>query len=428
MHTMFNRNNRRHLVQAGLCLLLVGLVLPAAWAQSIRIAATVNDEVITTTDVDDRVALTLSATNLPMTDETKKQMTPRILQSLIDEVLEVQEAKKQVVTVTDNEVAAAIDDIGKHRDLPPGGLKKKITEQGLSMRSLENEVRAQLLWNKVVQRKLRRNVTISQDEIARAQQVEVASPGLNEVHVAALQIPITANSKEADVKKLVGLISDGVKAGSSLSAIAAKYVDRSDLIFSPPVWLTEESLPPDIRRTLHETKEGTVTQPLRSGNSIQFIELMGRRVTKLPPSGTEFTIKQITFTVPAKLDKPTRAKLTASADILHKNGGSCEDASIPETPLKPEVAFSQPTIDKLSPEQGSMLSRLQVGEVSEPLLSTGSMRLVVLCEKREPTGAAANPNSESVRQKIFAEKLELEAQKHLRNLRREATIDIRSGE
>jgi peptidyl-prolyl cis-trans isomerase SurA len=92
--------------------------------------------------------------------------------------------------------------------------------------------------------------------------------------------------------------------------------------------------------------------------------------------------------------------------------------------LPAKVQLVRTHVGDLSPQQRSIVSHLEVGDVSEPLFGPDAVRLVVLCEKVEPSEGTL-PNAEAIRQQLFAEKLELEAQKHLRNLRREAFIDIK---
>lgn len=394
-----------------------------AHAEKIGIAATVNDEVITTTDVAARRTLIMDASDIPVTPENERRITPRILQALIEETLELQEAKRQSITVSQAEIDKALDDLGARQKLPPGELKKTLQAKGLSVRSLENQVKAQLAWTKVVQRKLRRNVTVTQDELLLAQQAQAAAPGVTELRLTALVVPITPQSKEAEVKARVGELNAAITGGQPLAAVAEKYAGKGDVQFTAPVWVAEDTLPADVQRLLRETEPGKVAGPVRTGNVIQFVEVLEKRVTKRPPAATELLLKQIGFDLPVKPDKAMQKKVTDTVALLRKDPGSCESDAVPSTPLPVQAVFATPTVGNLTPEQVNIVARLNVGEVSEPLVMQGKLRLILLCEKREPTGAVQA--SEALRQELFASKMDLEAQKHLRNLRRDASIEIR---
>lgn len=402
---------------------LLLMVASPAWAQKVTIAATVNDEVITSSDVDARRDFVMLTANIPDTEEMRQRLTPRILQSLIDEALQRQEAKRQSIVITDEDVEKAIDNIGERQNMPPGGLKKALTEKGINVRTLESQMRAQLAWNKVVQRKLRRNVTISQDEVLRAQQAEASSPGITEYHIAALLVPITATSTEEETKARVEEVQSALAAGTAFSKLANKYAGRKDIAFNPPIWVAEEAMPPEVKKAIEALAPEAVTPPVRTGNIVQFIQMLEKRVTKKAATATQVILKQITLDIPPNADKEMQSKLADSVQMLRSKPGSCEDTALVSTPVPAKAEFARVAIGDLTPDQQAAISRLAVGEVSEPLVAPENLRLVLLCERQEPSVNTADVDA--LRQKIFEEKIDLEAQKHLRNLRRDATIDIR---
>jgi len=166
------------ILRFGLLLLLAGgLALAARAEEAVSIAAIVNDEVITTLDVNERRALVITTTGITKSPQVEKRLTPQIIQTLINEKLQLQEAKRLSITVNDKEIEAAIAAIEKDRNRPPGSLKAFLEKQNVPIRALEYQLRAQISWGKVVARKLRREVTISEDEIVRAQQAVGAAGG-----------------------------------------------------------------------------------------------------------------------------------------------------------------------------------------------------------------------------------------------------------
>jgi peptidyl-prolyl cis-trans isomerase SurA len=404
---------------------LIGFVIAApmmAQAEQLSIAAIVNDDVITTNDVSERRDFMMVTSGIPVTLENQQRITPRIVQQLIDETLQLQEAKRQSLVVSEDELAKAMDDISLKRDLDQvGGIKKLIAEKGLSQRTLDNQLRAQLAWQKVVQRKLRRNVSIAQDEITRAQQAQAAAPGTTELYIAVLSLPIEDEKKTT---KLADEISTHLKTGGDLTSIAASYMGRKEIKFSQPLWLAEDSLKPSLQQALRDLKPGEVTPALRSTEAIQFVQLLDRQVNKPQDDNTEIAIKQISIDLPGQRDKASVAKLRAAGEFLRKNPGECTSETLPPTDIPATASFARTKMGSLSSQQRNILGRLKVGEVSVPMPGREVVHLIMLCEKIEP--AAGNlPDPEVVRQRLFAEKIELEAQKHLRNLRRDAYIDIK---
>lgn len=401
------------------------LSVEGAQAARVNIAAVVSDDIITTADVDERRGLIMATAGIPETVENQQRISSRIMQALIDETLQMQEAKRQSVTVSDEELSKAIDEMGARDNGET--VRDFIKKRGLSMRSMESQLRAQLAWNKVVQRKLRRNVSISQDEISRARQAAASAPGEVEVRLQALEMRIPSEDKTEATTKLAEEVALDLKAGAPMGSVAARLIGNPNVRYSQPTWVPESNLPPPLQQALRAMKAGEYTPPLRGGNAIQILQMMERNTAPKLADTTEFAIKQISIAVPKKRNKASLAKLSAVAESLRANSGSCMDDSVPAVDLPAQAKFVRLRLANMSPEQRSIVSHLEVGDVSEPLLSPDALRLIVMCEKIEPAGGAL-PDSEKIRQQLFAEKIELEAQKHLRNLRRDAYIDIKGDE
>ena len=400
------------------------MALPVMAAQ-VNIAAIVNDSIITTADVEARRDIIMATAEIPMTVENQQKITPRIMQSLIDEALEMQDAKSQSITISDEEVSKAIDAMGA-KGANNETLRNFVTRNTLSMTSVEGQVRAQLAWNKVVQKKLRRNVNVSQDEVARARKATAAAPGEEDLRIQAIDIKVAAGDGGVNAKKIAEDIALQIKSGTNMATIAAHYIKQPEVHYSPPVWVPTEKLPAALQQVVHGMKANDVTPPLHNAESIQILQLLDRQTVSKQADDTEYALKQIMIEVPPKSDKRVAAKLRIAASILRTDPGTCMDEAIPKVDLPTQVKFVRTKLAALSPPQRSLVGHLEVGDVSEPLPGPDALRLIVMCEKIEP--AAGNlPAADAVRQQLFEEKLELEAQKRLRNLRRDAYIDIKGA-
>lgn len=415
------RGDKRSVLAA---VVLAVLALQPVWAAAVRIVATVGEEVITSTDLTERVALVMAMNDIPASPANIQKVTPRVVQSLIDETLQLQEAKRSSITVSDEELAEAIKGIGVRGQNK--SMQDLIRERGLSMRTLEQQIRAQLAWKKLVQRKLRRNVSISQDELERAQLAAANAPAEEEFRIQALEFPVGNAQAATSVEKQVEDVLIELKSGAEMAAIAAREMPQSGVRYSQPNWVPESQLPPALQQTLRGLKAGELTPPLRSGRAIQLLQMMERRGAPKLDDTTEYALKQITIAVPETRDKASLSTLRNVATSLRADPGDCLSEAVPETALPVQVNFVRTRVGALSPQQRSIVSHLEVGEVSEPLLGPDALRLVVMCEKIEPAGGAL-PDADKIRQQLFAEKLELEAEKHLRNLRRDASIDIKGA-
>lgn len=415
-------SNLKTKILGGIFLTAVSFV--TAHAAGVSIAAVVGDDIITTSDIAERRALIMATAGIPATAENQQRILPRVMQSLIDETLQMQEAKRNSITISDEEVAKAIADTATRSENGETVLDF-IKKQGLSERSFEAQARAQLAWTKVVQRKLRRNVSIAQDEIARASAAEAATPGEIELRLTAFEIRPTKGKEDA-ANKLAEEITLQLRAGADSAGIASRYIRQSEVQYNPPIWIAEKDMPPQVQQALRTLKPGEASPPLRSSAGIQIIQLLERKTAPKLSDATEYAIKQIAVTVPKKRDKASLNQLHEAVNTLRTNPGDCISETVPMVSLPVDVKFVRTRVGAMTPQQRQIISRLEVGEVSEPLMGPDAVRLVVMCEKIEPAGGDT-PDVERIRQQLFAEKLELEAQKHMRNLRRDAFIDIKGA-
>src|SRR5688500_16678796 len=116
--------------------LLVGLLFaclaaPLGAQETLRIAAVVNDEVISVFDLANRTRLALLTTGLPDNMDTRRRLQPQVLRSLIDERIQTQEAARQNISATESEMQSAIARIEENNRMPPGGLEQVIRQSGV---------------------------------------------------------------------------------------------------------------------------------------------------------------------------------------------------------------------------------------------------------------------------------------------------------
>lgn len=407
-------------------MLLTLAAASAAYAERIDIAAVVGEEIISTNDVAERRDLLMATNNMQPTIENQKRITPRVIQSLIDENIQMQEAKRLSIGVSKEEMDKAFASLEESRRLPPGTLRKSLESQGLSLRSLEDQVRAQLSWTKVVQRKLRREVSISDDEIARAQQAAAADPGVPQVRIAAISVLVLKPGDEKAAAEFAQAIADKLKAGMPMNDMLMKLNGRQDVRISPPGWVDEEKLQPAMQQALRTMQPGEVTPPLKSMNTFQLIQVLERRVAKRVPETTEMVLKEIVIPTPQKPDQKSMMALRDLVETTGRNPGDCLSESVGDPASKAKVKFSRVSYGSLPNELKPIVADLGVTEVSQPVPSPDAVRLFMLCERIDP-GMGNLPPAAEVRRQLFNEKIELEAEKHLRNLKRDTFIEVKGA-
>ena len=129
-------------------LLLAAIVVagPAQAQEVMRIAAVVNDEIISVYDLSARMRLVLISSGLEDTQEVRNRLVPQVLRGLVDERLQLQEAKRLNISVRQDRIDEALHTIEEQNEMAAGGLDAFLGRAGVDRATIEEQVRAGISW------------------------------------------------------------------------------------------------------------------------------------------------------------------------------------------------------------------------------------------------------------------------------------------
>ena len=116
----------------------------------LRIAAVVNDRVISGLDVVNRLKFVIWSTGVPNTPENRKRLSTQILRNLIDEELQSQEADKLNVSVNDRDVENALATVAKRNKMTARRLTNILLRNGISASTLRRQLRVHIAWGRAI--------------------------------------------------------------------------------------------------------------------------------------------------------------------------------------------------------------------------------------------------------------------------------------
>ena len=137
---------------------------PAGPYPEIRIAAVVNDEVISVSDLASRIRMILLSTAIPDTPQARQRLAAQVLRTLVDERLQIEEAKRKNITATSAEVQKAISGIEQQNNMKPGQLDQVLKSNGIEPDALIQQVTAAIVWAKLV-----RQLAVDTDPVSDAE-------------------------------------------------------------------------------------------------------------------------------------------------------------------------------------------------------------------------------------------------------------------
>src|SRR5262245_25201337 len=188
-------------------------VAPAAAQESMRIAAVVNEDVISELDIYMRLRMAMLSAHLEDTPETRDRLMPQVLRNLIDDRLKLQEAKRENITVNPADVEKRIDAIGERNNMSRDELSDFLRGNGILVEALADQINAELSWARLVQRKLRPRITITDQEINDEANRIRATAGDTEYKLYQIFLAVDAPDQEASIRdsgeRLIEQLNEG---------------------------------------------------------------------------------------------------------------------------------------------------------------------------------------------------------------------------
>ncbi|MGH7413281.1 MAG: peptidylprolyl isomerase [Candidatus Rokuibacteriota bacterium] len=132
-----------------------------------RVIAVVNNDAITQYELDEAELYYLAETRERMSDgEARKALRARLLQNLIENRIQLQQAEREKVLVEEPELAEAVGEIMKKlKAKDEQEFEAMIKSQGLTIEGVRKRMRDQLMVQRVVRRKVALRISVTEQEI-----------------------------------------------------------------------------------------------------------------------------------------------------------------------------------------------------------------------------------------------------------------------
>ena len=97
--------------------------------------------------------MVMLSSNLPDTPDTRQRIAAQVLRTIVDEKLQLQEAKRQNITATDEEINKALRaDRKAKQSCSPGSSTEVLKAHGIERSALVDQLTASIVWAKLVRR------------------------------------------------------------------------------------------------------------------------------------------------------------------------------------------------------------------------------------------------------------------------------------
>jgi peptidyl-prolyl cis-trans isomerase SurA len=260
---------------------------PVLAQKAMGIAAVVNDEAISMTDVEDRIRLVLASSGLPDSKEIRAKIIPQILDGLVEEQLKLQEAKRNNLMVSEEEVAEGLSTIAKQNNFTSEQFIDVMQKQGVPKNTLMRQIQAQLAWNNVVKQKLRNQVDVSETDVDLRLSRLKNKIGQTEYLVSEIFLPIENGKREGEVMQLAQRMAELQAKKAPFGPVAVQFSKAAGAEKGGVLgWLLQGDLEPELDQILTTLSEGQVSNPIKTTTGVYIIMLSKKRTISeesIPP-------------------------------------------------------------------------------------------------------------------------------------------------
>jgi peptidyl-prolyl cis-trans isomerase SurA len=401
---------------------------PAAPASGgASIAAVVNDQIITTQDVQDRARLLALSTGMTPTPDAMARLAPQVTRQLIDQALQMQEIDQLNVTVSDADLAGAIAHIEQGNNMPAGGLQARMQAQGVSFASLLAQLRVEIGWQTVLHQVLGPGLTPSPGDMNAEKTALKAEIGSTQYHLSEIFVPVTDPANEASARAFTSTIIDQLRKGAPFPVVAAQFSQADSALTGGDIGFKRLSeLDPAVASIVAGMPVGAISNPIRVPGGYDIVELADEHAIGTALQ-TMLSIRQVYAPYPAPITNgqvgPAQAAIINKLMTLAHQAKSCDDM----TALNAQFGNARPAdpgpvnlATVTPPAFQAILAKLQTGQVSEPLVEAAGVSVVMLCSRDQE--AATLPSDDDIANIIIERRVDLESQQLLDILRHRALI------
>lgn len=400
---------------------------PAAAQEIDRIAAVVNDEIISIRDLDARLKLAITVSGLQDNIENRRRAIPQVLRKMVDERIQSQEAGRLKVAVTGEELNRSLSNVENQNRMPPGSLLPSLTKAGVDPDAVKEQLRADIVWVKLIMRTLQPQIKVGEDEVSERLETIRQQFGQPEFMLAEIFLPVDSPRQEEESRRLGERLIEQLRAGAPFQALARQFSQSGSAANGGVLgWVTPATLDDDVREAAQKLDKEQVSPLIRTSTGFAILAMIDKRIAGQAHADPRFSLSQVFFPVPPS-GGPSLQQLSAKAAELTTPLKSCDEMDDLGRKLNSPRSSRRDgmTLPALPQNLRQTVATLPVNKASPPAHVGDALLVVMVCSREENASQGGLPTREAIRRSIEDERLDMLSRRYLRDLRRAAFVDFR---
>lgn len=403
-------------------LLCFAMLLPSANAAT-GIAAIVNDDIITTSDIDGRFGLMTHGSQMKMDDKVRAQLRKQALESLIDEQIRLQEADRLGVTPDKKEIDEALSRLAAQNNTTQEKFKSAIQKSGTGIYdSLRRQLKTQIAWANVVRKKIRPQVNITENDINNYLTEKAKNPANVEYHVAEIFMKNTPDNREL-MNRLVSELRSGKQRFSNIARQFSEGLEASK--GGMLGWIPEKRLEPVLDEAIARTSAGSISDPIVSPRGLHIFFVLEKRAILAAEEGSmRLNLKQLVVPLPPTVPDDIVQKAMAQAKFFQAEAKDCTaiDDVIKKIDHPLSRDLGEVRLADLPPAVLSQVKDLAIGTASDPVRIKEGLGVFMVCGRTENAEEMVRDDAANT---LGTDRLNRLQYRYYRDLRASSYVDVK---
>lgn len=421
---------------SALPLLFLAVLLPqivsAEPQQLDRIVAVVNDDVITRSELDQRIDLVIRQLSQRGTPPSRAAIERQVLERLITDRVQLQFANQTGLRVDDNQLERALQRIAEENKLSMADFRAAVERDGVKFARFREDIRNEIIISRLREREVDNRIVITDAEVDNLLSAPSRPKQNIEYDIAHVLVRIPEQASPEQLKERHARAEQArsalAAASSDVSQVAASFSDAPDALSGGRLgWRTAAQLPNVFTEALAGMENGAVSPVLRSPNGFHVFKLLEKRDRSGPQVEAQTHARHILIkTNELVSENDARARLTQLKERIENGGDFGQFARLHSDDSSAsrggDLGWIAP--GDTVPEFENALNSLKIGEVSEPVQSPFGWHLIQVIERRS-RDVSQEREKLTARRELRARKSEEAYQEWLRQLRDRAYVELR---
>ena len=391
------------------------------------VAAVVNNDIISTFDLRQRVLLLVVSSGVQANAENLPALEQQALGDLIDERLQMQEieriesSRKVSIKLSDEEIDEQINLLARQNNITGQQLVQSLASAGVQAQTLRQQIMAENTWRRYVGGAFSGSISVGEDKIDSAIQRVATTASKPQYLIGEILLDSQrAGSQEAAIEGAQQLLAQ-IQGGAPFTGVARQFSSApTGASGGDAGWVLAGDIPEAVEKALEQMRPGQLSAPIPVSGGVYIVLLRDKRAGS---DATMVNLKQAALRLPAEATPADIAAAQTKLEALRGQITSCDNLEARANAVQGVVAgdLGETDLTELSPQFREAIAPLQPGQVSAPVRTSAGLHLVALCSRR--AAGANQPSRDDIKERLMEQELAMISRRQLRDLRNSASIE-----